>query len=155
MRVIKATTSLDKIEGLKEVALEWKGSCNGKDFGIELVPETFFSHLNDMIIDVDKELFLLLKKDRVIGFMGAVIFQSPLGNQDICQEHFWYCGGNHRGRGTMLLLKAIKEWAKERGCSHLIMNASCLASNLHDRLCRFYEKIGFLRFETSYITFLR
>lgn len=150
MKVIKATNSED-IESLKSVALEWKEECKGEDFGMELIPETFFSHLADMIIDVDKELFLLLRDNIVIGFMGAIIFQSPLGNQNIASEHFWYISGKHRGRGTLLLFRAVKEWAKERGCSHLIMNASCLASGIHDKLCRFYEKMGFKKFETSFI----
>lgn len=151
MKVVKATNSIDDIESLKEVALEWKEECKGGDFGIELIPETFFSHLADMINDIDKELFLLLRKGEVIGFIGAVIFQSPLGNQDICQEHFWYCSGDKRGQGTLLLYRAVRDWAKERNCSHLVMNASCLASNMHNKLCRFYEKIGFKKFETSYI----
>ena len=151
MKVTKATSSIDEIEGLKEVALEWKEECKGESFGIDLNPETYFSHLVDMINDDDSELFLLIKKDKVIGFIGAVIFQSPLGNQNIANEHFWFVSGKHRGRGTLLLLRAIKEWAKEKGCSHLIMNSSCLASSMHNKLCRFYEKIGFKKFETSYI----
>lgn len=151
MKVIKATNSLDDIEALKPLALEWKRECKGKDFGIELVPEIHYSDLAGLIEDENSELFLLMKKDRVVGYMGAICFDSPIGNQKFCQEHYWFVSGKNRGRGTLLLLRAIKEWAKEKGCSHLIMNASCLASNLHDRLCRFYEKIGFRKFETSFI----
>lgn len=131
--------------------MEWKDECKGEDFGIELIPETFFSRLADMINDVDAELFLLLRDNKVIGFMGAIIFQSPLGNQDIAQENFWFVSGKNRGRGKLLLFRAIKKWAKEKGCSHLIMNASCLASNMHGRLCHFYERMGFIKFETSFI----
>ena len=151
MKVIKATNSLDDIEQLKEAVFEWRDSCNGKDFGIDLQTETFFSHLVDMINDEDKELFLLVKMDKVIGFLGAVIFQSPLGVQNIAIERFWFVSGKHRGRGAILLYRAFKKWAKEKGCSHHLMTASCLASDMHDRLCRFYEKIGFRKFETSYI----
>jgi len=172
MRVIKATNSIDDIEALKDIAFEWKHTCNGKVFGIDLRPETHFKDLADLIEDKSSELFLLLKKDRIIGYMGVVffdsplgnqkicsehywyvsgIFDSPLGNQKICSEHYWYVSGKNRGCGTMLLLRAIKNWAKEKGCSHLIMNASCLASNMHDKLCSFYEKIGFRKFETSFI----
>lgn len=152
MKVRKAQT--EDIERLKPIALEWKETCNGKDFGIDLKPETFLSHLTDMINDTDSELFLLVKlhkREKIVGFMGAVIFQSPLGNQNIANEHFWFISGKHRGRGTLLLYRAIKEWAKEKGCMHLIMNASCLASNMHDRICHFYEAIGFRKFETSFI----
>ena len=135
---VRIANSVDEIEGLKSLAEEWKEEWNGEGFGIELVLGTFFSHLADMVNDADKELFLLLGKDEVIGFMGAVIFQSPLGNQNFCQERFWFVSGKHRGRGTMLLLRAVKDWGKGKGCSHRLMTASWLASGLHDRLCRFY-----------------
>lgn len=151
MKVVKATNSLDDIEALKSISFEWKGLCNGKSFGIDLRPETHFRDLAGLIEGEDSELFLLLKKDRVIGYMGAICFKSPIGNQKFCQEHYWFVSGKNRGRGTLLLLRAIKTWAKEKGCSHLIMNASCLASDMHDKLCRFYEKIRFRKFETSYI----
>ena len=149
MKVVKA--KIEDIEGLKEVVYEWRESCKIEDFGIDFNPETYFSHLVDMINDIDSELFLLLKKDKVVGYLGAVRFQSPLGNQNIANEHFWFVSGKHRGRGTLLLLKAFKKWSKEKGCSHFIMTASAMASGMHDRLCHFYERIGYRRFETSYI----
>ena len=136
---------------MKEVAYEWKHTCNAKAFGIDLNPEVHFQDLARLIEDKDCELFLLMKKDRVIGYMGAVCFRSPLGNQKLTSEHYWFVSGKNRGRGTLLLLRAIKTWAKEKGCSHLIMNCSNLASQMHDRLCKFYEKIGFQRFESSFI----
>lgn len=151
MKVIKATNSLDDIEALKEVALEWRDTCNAKEFGIDLEPEVYFRDLTNLIEREDSDLLLLMKRDKVIGYMGLRYFQSPLGNQIICNENFWYVSCNHRGRGALLLLRAARKFAKEKGCSHLIMNASNLASEMHDRLCRFYERIGFKKFETSYI----
>lgn len=151
MKVVKATNSIDDIEALKSLAFEWKGLCNGKAFGIDLRVETHFRDLASLIENEDSELFLLLKQYRVIGYMGVTCFDSPIGNQKIANEHYWYVSGKNRGRGTLLLLRAIKSWAKEKGCSHLIMNCSNLASEMHDRLCRFYEKIGFRKFETSFI----
>lgn len=155
MKVVIATNSVEDIEALKSISYEWKGICNGKAFGIDLRPETHFRDLAKLIEGEDSELFLLLKKDRVVGYMGAICFDSPLGNQRIAQEHYWFASGDKRGRGTLLLFRAIKEWAKEKGCSHLIMNASCLASDLHDRLCKFYARIGFQKFETSFIKELK
>lgn len=152
MRVLKATNKVEDIEKLKPVALQWKVTCNGKAMGIELVPETHFADLAGMIDRYDADLFLLINdKGRVIGYMGIVCFNSPLSNQRVAQEHYWYVIGENRGKGSMLLIRAAKEWAKEKGCSHIILNASTLASNLHDRLCQFYERIGFQKFETSYI----
>lgn len=150
MKVVKATTAIEKIEGLKEVALEWRDTCIN-DFGIELVLEVHFKDLAGLIEDENSELFLLMKNDKVVGYMGAVCFDSPTGNQIMTQEHCWFVRGKSRGRGILLLLRAIEKWAKEKGCSHRIMTASCLASDMHDRLCKFYEKIGFKKFETSFI----
>jgi len=151
MRVIAATNSVDDIEALKLLAFEWMDEWNGKAFGIDLRLETHLQDLTRLIENEDSELFLLIKMDRVIGYMGCTCFDSPLGNQKICQEHYWFVSGKNRGRGALLLLRAVKKWAKDKNCSHLIMNCSNLASDLHDRLCRFYEKIGYMKFETSYI----
>jgi hypothetical protein len=52
----------------------------------------------------------------------------------------------------MRLLKAAKVLAKERGCSHFIMNASNLASDMHDKVCNFYKRLDMKKFETSFIS---
>ncbi len=156
MKVIVATNSGD-IERLTPVALQWKESCNGMEMGIVLVPETHFADLMRLIGRDDAELFLLVDDDReeVFGYMGVECFNSPLGPQRIAQEHYWYVSEGNRGRGTILLIRAVEKWAKEQGCTHLIMNASTLASDLHDKVCDLYERIGMKKFETSYICLLR
>lgn len=151
MKVVKAT-KLEDVERLKPVAWQWKEVCNNKELGIEIVPETYFADVANLIDKDDADLFLLINdKEEVVGYMGITCFNSPLGNQKIAQEHYWFVSGENRGRGTMLLIKTIKQWSKEKGCTHLIMNASNLASNMHDRLCKFYGRIGMKKFETSYI----
>jgi len=137
------------------VTFEWHNTCNAKDFGIDLNPETYFKDFSDLIDREDSDLLLLMKRDEVVGYMGLTYFQSPLGNQRIANEHFWYVSGKHRGRGTLKLIRAARQWAKEKGCSHLIMNCSNLASDMHNRLCHFYTRIGFQLFETSYIILVR
>ena len=151
MKVRKATNVIDDIEELKLLALKWKEECKGEGFGIELVPQIHYSDLAGLIEKDDADLLLLMKRNKVVGYMGIFSFDSPLGNQRIAEEHYWFVSDNKRGHGTMLLIRAARQWAKQHGCSHIIFNASCLASDMHDRLCRFYEKIGFRKFETSYI----
>lgn len=154
MRVVEA--QIEDIDKLKPVAIEWQRTCNGKDFGLETNLETHLLDLAGLIERGDADLFLLLnEKDEAVGYMGITCFDSPIGSQRIAEEHYWFVSGKNRGNGALLLLRAIKEWAKEKGCSHLIMNASCLASEMHDKLCEFYEAVGFKKFETSYITALR
>ena len=42
-------------------------------------------------------------------------------------------------------------WAKENGCSHIIMTASNLASEMYDKVCNLYQRMGMELFETSFI----
>ncbi len=148
MKVVIATN----IEPIKPIAMQWKAECNGETMGIHLEPDVYFRDLAKLPGRDDAELFLLLNaNNEVVGYMGVEIFVSPLGNQKIANEHFWYILKDCRGPGTMRLVKAIKEWAKEHGCSHFVMNASTLASDLHDKVCSFYERIGMKKFETSFI----
>ena len=150
MKVVKAT--VDVIDKLLPVAAEWQGTCNGKRFGIELDLKKGLSDLAGLIESETTDLFLLVsKEDKVVGYLGMTIFDSPIGSQRLAQEHYWFVGGDSRGRGTMLLIRAATDWARQKGCSHIIFNASNLASNMHDKICRFYEKIGMKKFETSYI----
>lgn len=149
MQVVRAKT----VDSMMYVAMEWKDQCNAGDFGIGIDPVHYARQLGRLIERDDAELFLLTDTDHaIVGYMGVVIFTSPLDNTKIASEHHFYILRDHRGGiGSMRLVKAVREWARERGCTHLIMNASTLAGDLHDKVCRFYESMGMKLFETSYI----
>lgn len=152
MKVVRATNAEDVVR-VEPIAWLWEKECNRDSFGIDLDPSGYLKGLRELIVGSDSDLLLLLADDdeKIAGFMGLTIFKSPLGNQKIANEHFWFVSGENRGKSSMLLIRAAKEWAKEKGCSHLILNASKLASDIHDRLCVFYERMGFKLFETAYI----
>lgn len=150
MKVRKAQNKQD-IEKLKPVALQWKETCNGIGFGIELVPEKHFSDLADLIERDDADLFLLIDDEKVVGYLGVTIFSSPLGNQKIANEHFFYILPQYRGMSSVRMIKTAQKWAKDRNCSHLILNASRMASSLYERACGLYERLNFREFERSYI----
>lgn len=148
MKIIKAT----HVEQVRHVALEWKETCNAGKFGLTIDIETYFTNLGALILRYEADLLLLTTDtDEVVGFIGIETFHSPLDNQKCAAEHHWYIMEKYRGSGAMRMLIAVKDWAKERGCTHLIMNASTLASDLHDRVCGFYESVGMVKFETSFI----
>ncbi len=148
MKITKATS----VEQVRDAALEWKETCNANEFGFTMDVETYLGSLGALILRYDAELFLLETTDgKVVGYIGVTTFQSPLDNQKCAAEHHWYIMKEYRGHGAMRMLRAIKDWAKECGCTHLIMNASMLAGDMHDKVCRFYESIGMTKFETSYI----
>lgn len=152
MKVIKAT--YEDIERLRPVALQWQKTCNGKDMKIDIDIETHLVDLASLIASDDADLFLLLKDNEPIGYMGVKCFKSPLGNQLIANEHYLYVSSKFRGFSTLQLIRQARKWAKEKGCSHIIFNASKLASDMHDKVCCFYKRIGMKRFETSFIEVL-
>lgn len=150
MKVIKA--KFGDFEAVRQVALEWKANCNNKLMGIEIVDDIYMADIARLINEFDKDLLLLVTdNNEIVGYMGMTFFNSLLGRQKIANEHYWYVAKNYRGRDSLLLIEAARQWAKEKGCSHLQMNASNLASDLHDKICKFYEHIGMKKFETSYI----
>lgn len=150
MKVRKATGPED-IEALRGVAIEWRRTCCGEAFGLEVDVDTHLAELNELIVSEGKDLLLLSDGETVVGYMGICKFRNPLGQQFIANEQYWYVLEGRRGKGSVLLLHAGRTWAKEHGCTHLLMNASKLASKLHDSVCRLYERMGMLRFETSFI----
>ena len=97
----------------------------------------------------------IVNKDNIVGVMGIVIFKSPIGTEMMATEHFLYVLGRHRGLGSIKLIRYAKKWAKEKGCSHIIFNASKMASDLHDNVCKLYERLGMKHFETVYIQDIR
>jgi len=151
MKIVKGT--LADLDAVRMIALQWKATCNNKTMGMDIVDDTYMADVANLVKGVDRDLLLLTKEDdgEIVGYMGIVMFNSPLGSNKVASEHFWYVSEEHRGKGSMRLIQAAREWAKEKGCSHLMMTASTLASDLHDRVCMLYERIGFKKFETVYV----
>jgi GNAT superfamily N-acetyltransferase len=141
----------DDIESLRPSAKSWEEITHGNSFGIDISIDKFLSGLKDMADGDDSDL-LVLYDDEPIGFIGLQYFISPLGNQKMANEHFFFVVPEKRGLSSMRLLRDAKALAKKRGCSHFIMNASNLASDMHDKVCNLYERLDMKKFETSFIS---
>ena len=135
---------------LRPIIRQWELECNAEELGINLDMTVYLRDLQRLVDGLNSDL-LVLEDDEIIGYMGLETFNSPLGNQLITNEHFWYVSPDKRGLSALKFLSVAEKWAKEKGCSYLIMNASYLASDLHDRTCKIYEKFGMQKFESSYI----
>lgn len=149
MKVIINTT--ENVERLQPLAEEWLAESNCKDFGIDTDVDKHLWELDSMTKRTDADVLLLMNEELIVGYMGIECIENPFGDQIIANEHYWFVVKHARGHGSLRLLWAAKEWAKEKGCSHLIANASYMASDLHDRTCELYERMGMKKFETSYI----
>lgn len=135
---------------LLPVVESWRRSCRN-DFGFNLDTETFVKDLIRLIEGETSDLFVLEDIFGIYGFMGLDMFDSPIGQQRVANEHYWYVIPEKRGISALRFMPLAQKWAKEKGCSHLIMNASNLASDLHDKVCKIYGRFGFEKFETSFI----
>jgi len=134
-----------------EIAVSWKKEANGDTFGIQIDVPSFLVEIQRMVNSPMAGVLAMTDEDRIIGFMGLQIFRSPLGEQMMANEHFWYVLPDDRGLGSMRLMKAAKQWAKDHGCSHLLLNASALAGDKCDKVAQLYEKMKMKLFEHTYI----
>jgi len=139
------------IETLRPVVESWQRIVADNKFGIIADDvDGFLAGLKDMA-DGDESDLLVLYDNEPIGYIGLQYFISPLGSQKMANEHYFFVIPEKRGLASMKLLRKAEVLAKEKGCTHFIMNASNLASTLHDKVCDFYKRLGMKKFETSFI----
>lgn len=93
----------------------------------------------------DKALFVLEVNGAVRGMLGMFLFVHPFTGARTATELFWWVDPAHRGAG-LRLLKAGQQWAREVGAGSLLMIAP------GDDVARFYERLGYLKVETTYVT---
>jgi len=142
----------DNIEKLRPLAEAWQKETNANDFGIKSDDfGKYLADLQDMAYATRGNLIVLYDEDEPIGYIGLRYFSNPMGDQVIANEHYFYVLPEHRGIASMRLIKTAKMTAQLRGCSHIIFNASKMASDLHDMVCKLYGKLGMKHWETSYI----
>jgi GNAT superfamily N-acetyltransferase len=150
-RTIQVELFTGDIESLRPIAESWQVVAMGNKFGISIDTDKFLDGLKEMADGDDSDL-LVLYDNEPIGLIGLQYFTSPLGNQKMANEHYFFVIPERRGLSSMRLLKSAKALAKDRGCSHFIMNASNLASDMHDKVCSLYERLNMKLFETSFIS---
>ena len=140
------------VEALRPIAEAWQKEGLGNKFNLSMDVDEHLKDLNRMVCGTDSDLLVLFDANaNPVGYMGLTTFTNPLGKEKIANEHYWYVLPEKRGIGSLRLFNRAIEWAKFTGCSHIIMNASKMASGLHDDICKLYEKLGMKKFETAFI----
>ncbi len=131
---------------------EWVEEANGEDFGLDVDGDAILADVDAMIADVRGLVLLLYLRNELIGFIGLKKFKSPLSDQQIANERYWFVSEENRGIGSMRLMKGAMEVAKGWGCSHFMANASELAGDLCEKTCKLYEKhLKMKKFETVFL----
>jgi len=147
--IIKCQTDPRALEPIVD---KWLEEVNNDKFGLKIEKGKAIDDLRQLVLGDDADLFLLVVQERVVGFSGVIIYENRLTDHKIANEHYWYVLPSYRkGKNPIKLLRAVEKWAKEHECSHMIMNASNLASDNHDKVVRIYERLGYSLFETSLI----
>ncbi len=140
----------EDVKRLFPVIRSWLAECKANDFGIGIEMPAYIDTVYRLTHNEDCDLMVMELDGEIIGVMGLTCAKCPLGDQKIANALYWYTLPEHRGKGISFVLEA-RRWAKRKGCSHIIFNASKMASEMHDRVCQIYERINMKKFETSYI----
>lgn len=146
---MNVTLHTGAVEILRPIAEQWLAEARPESFGLTIDIERHMQDLQQLADDGG--LLVLRTNDQPLGYMGMTAFLSPIGPDRIANEHYLYIHPDHRGRGVLLLLEFARAWARANECTHLMFNASRLASELHDGVCRLYERLGMNHFETVYL----
>jgi hypothetical protein len=128
----------------------WKAEQNGKSMGIDVTVEGFVNDINKWLSSLGGTILVASDMKNAVGFMVLVTVPSEFGDQKWGVEKGWYVLPKTPMAG-LLLYRRAEDWCRENGCSHFLMSASHLASDMHDKVCRFYEKMGMTQFETTFI----
>ena len=148
---VRIASTVQDIESLRPLVKAWKESCSCDKFGLEADVNILLVDVLELVANESSALLLLQDGDEIIGLMGLVKFKSPFGTEYVANEHYMYIQEGRGSMGSVRFIKAAEDWARSHGCSHLMMNASNAASELHDKVCKLYERRDMLKFETSYI----
>ena len=138
------------VELLRPIAEAWSKEANGNRFGVDIDVDAHLADLQRLIVDSAAALLVLVQGGPA-GYMGIEFFQSPLGNQLVASERYWYVMPQARGRDSLLLVKEARRFARQAGAAYMLFSASHLASDSHDGVCRLYEHMKMVKFETTYL----
>ena len=103
----------------------------------------------DRLMGSEGGLLLLTEVDGALtGMAAALAYPSYFNGLSVAQELFWWVRPERRGTSDgVRLLKAIEEWAKDRGCVSLTMICLPIESPAES----VYQRCGYRACERSYI----
>lgn len=96
-------------------------------------------------------LFLLFEENGIPhGLIVGYATQTPFSDDLIAAELAWWVDPEYRGtKGSMELVLAYETWARKIGCKHITM--SLLPSLTNPKVEDYYEKLGYVKTEISYL----
>lgn len=115
---------------------------------LEIEPHTFGPRLVLALASPDAAVFVLEREGAIMGAIGGLAAESMFTSKRNAVELFWFVRPVAREGGFgRMLLDALTEWAKGKGCLSLTMIEPPNAPEVG----RAYERRGFVKFETYWI----
>jgi GNAT superfamily N-acetyltransferase len=104
--------------------------------------EGAYALLHMSLTSPSEQVFILLDGTQVIGAIGALVVKMPWFKQKFASEQVFTIHPDHRGyKQAMLLLRAYKAWATERGA--VLLTVSVDHGKHDERVAKLYERAGF------------
>jgi hypothetical protein len=138
------------VEDIRPLAQAWFAKCRADGFGLRGDLEWILQDLQSWLNQYTGTLLLAQDEDRPVGFFAVFALPSYLSGELVALEKYWYADPNSVFAGPKLYVMA-RRWAIAAGCRHLIIAASHLAGDDHDKVANFCRSAGMRLFETTYI----
>jgi hypothetical protein len=145
MRIIE-TKDVAEIRPLYDA---WLSISHGDDFGLDIDSKVADANVQ-YLIAAGGALFVAYDNDVPIGFLTVSLVPSAVGKQIVAMCTYWFALPSSDLVGPNLI-EVAKKWTANKGCGHLLITGSKLASDSHDKICRYCNRIGAKQFETIYI----
>lgn len=145
--MVKIAYQID-VEKLRSLGERWFREHRARKYGIDVSVDDILADGKVWMEHEDAAVIVALDGDEPVGFLALFATESFLGKQRFAIEKYWYATS---GVAIKMLMREAKNWAKEHGCSHLLMVASHIASDKYRKVIDLYHHLGMKLFETTFI----
>lgn len=146
--MIEKLADAKELDGLFD---DWLADTDTERYGI-FTDKAIATANFQLFCDMDTADVLVSRSDgRIVGMLVMLCDANAIGPGVIAAERFFYVSPKYRGIAGIRLMKAGEQWARDRGCTHLVMGSSKVAGDMFDKVCDLYERFGMTHIESSYI----
>ena len=145
---IEALTDAGELSGLFD---DWLSEQGVSDYGLRTDKEIGTKHFQLFCDNANTDVLVTRYGRDITGMLVMVCSPSVIGPDVMGAEQFFYVRPEYRGLAGLRLIRAGEKWARDRGCTHLIMSSSKPAGDVFDKVCRLYERLGMSFIEAGYI----
>ena len=141
------------VKKLEPIVAEWyyESLELHKRYGFEIDKGRWWEQFDDMANNHHGFLIVGYNDSIPVGFMGVLLKNSYCGKEYIADEHYWYVSPKHRGISSVRFIPFLETVAKTAGCSHVMLNANCMAGGRTENIWKLYERQGYLPYDKSYL----